>query len=928
MAEGTAQEPPVRGVVRTTTVLDIPLVRVRRPIDLVMMLATVAGLAAVLLLSVYAYRTTTAVTLDVQSVLARVLRNILLVPINAIEGFLTLILPIVVIVGQLVRRQLRAVVDAVAAAVAAVLITAAAVWLLDSYAPEAILRSLRLHDGVEMVMTVSPMVAGLAAFLTGTGTRDESRLVGISWNLLWVVLVVSVIAGDSTLAGAIVSVLLGRTAGLGMRYASGVLSRRAHGQALVEGIRRAGVDAVSVIRIGDSTDTASLQSEAVVATNPIGYVLTGAAQEVDDGAAARPGQVTSAGGALAEPPPAAGGPLEPATTPGEGDAPRVSSAVGTQMPPGPQDADARAADTDAWLPPVGPTPAEVPDHVQESATVATEREGANRVYAVTDVAGRRWDAVVLDADRQVIGWLNGVITSLTRRGLDRRTSVSLRQSAERASLMYYAAAAAGVNCPRLHGIAEAGASVLLLGEHVPRARQLADVPDSVVTDEVMMNAWEQLRIAHTAGLAHRNISADTVYVVTSGSDEHQVWLNGWEEGEIAASSLARRVDLAQLLTLFALRVGPQRAIAAASRSLSIAQLAEIAPLLQPIAMPAQTRAAARANKAGMSALRSHLVDFIPTAGEVEPIQLARFNARTAITLTIAVVAGWILLTTLNFETIADVVADANPMWMVVAFGLGLLTYLGAALGLVGFSPERLGLWRTIQVQVASSVVTLVAPAGVGPAALNLRFMQKRGLRTPMALATVALLQVSQFVTTVLLLVAIALLTGSSGALQQLPSGAVLIGVGVVLVLAGAVMAIGTLRRWVIDKVRPTLQQVWPRLVWVIGQPHRLAMALGGNLLMTIGYLAAFAAALAAFGQTLPLTSLAIIYLTGNAVGAAIPTPGGIGTVELALSTGLTTAGIATAAAASTAVLFRVLTFWVRVPLGWWALRHLQRRNLI
>lgn len=894
MAEGTAQEPPARGPVRTISVLDIPLVRVRRPIDLVMMLATIAGIVAVLVLSVYAYRTTTAVTQDVQSVFAQVLRNILLIPINAIEGFLTLILPIVVIAEQLIRRQVRAVIDAVAAAAAAILLAGGAVWLLQILAPEALMRALRLHDGTELVMTITPMVAGLAAFLTGTGTRDERRLVGISWNLLWVVLVVSVIAGEATLAGAITSVLLGRAVGLGMRYASGVLSRRAHGQVLIEGIRRAGVDAVSVIRIGDSTDTASLKGEAVQASNPIGYVAPSRLPPpADDGAAAGGGALTSS------------------------EHPAVGEAAGG----------AGAGGTAAG--PTAPVPdTVVPDHVQESATVATEREGANRVYAVTDTTGRRWDAVVLDADRQVIGWLNGLITTLTRRGLDRRTSASLRQSAERASLMYYAASAAGVNCPRLHGIAEAGASVLLLGEHVVDAHQVADLPDVAITDAMMMNAWEQLRIAHTAGLAHRNISADTVYVVSSGSDEGQVWLNGWEEGEIAATSLARRVDLAQLLTLFALRVGPQRAVAAASRSLSIAQLAEIAPLLQPIALPAQTRAAARANKVGMRTLRAHLVEFIPTAEAVEPIQLARFNARTAITLTVAVVAGWILLTTLNFETITEVVADANPMWMVVAFGLGLLTYLGGAMGLAGLSPDRLGLWRTTQVQVAASVITLVAPAGVGPAALNLRFMQKRGVATPMALATVALLQVSQFVTTVLLLIAIALLTGSSGALQQLPSGAVLIGVGVVLVLVGAVLAIGSLRRWVIAKVRPTLQQVWPRLVWVIGQPHRLAMALGGNLLMTAGYLGAFAAALAAFGQSLPPTSLAVVYLTGNAVGSAIPTPGGIGTVELALSTGLTTAGIAAAAAASTAVLFRVLTFWIRVPLGWWALRHLQRRNML
>ncbi|WP_147919053.1 lysylphosphatidylglycerol synthase transmembrane domain-containing protein [Ruania zhangjianzhongii] len=939
MAEGTAQEPPARGRFRTITVLDIPLVRVRRPIDLVMMLATVAGIVAVLVLSVFAYRTTTAVTQDVQSVFAQVLRNILLVPINAIEGFLTLILPIVVIAEQLFRRQVRAVIDAVAAALAAILITSAAVWLLHSLAPEAMLRALRLHEGTDLVMTITPMVAGLAAFLTGTGTRDERRLVGISWNLLWVVLVVSVIAGESTLAGAIISVLIGRAVGLGMRYASGVLSRRAHGQVLVEGIRRAGVDAVSVIRIGDSTDAASLQSESVTATNPIGYVApSGSRAPVDDGAAPSGAPLTSAGGPAGVTPPGHGevaphGPGEAAPRgPGREVPARPDGNAGTAPPPGPGTGPPRYPGSGpgglAEADDAAPSGAVVPDHVQESATVATEREGANRVYAVTDTTGQRWDAVVLDADRQVIGWLNGLITTLTRRGLDRRTSVGLRQSAERASLMYYAASAAGVNCPRLHGIAEAGASVLLLGEHVRDAQQLADLPDTAITDDVMMNAWEQLRIAHTSGLAHRNICADTVSVVSSGSDAGQVWLNGWEEGEIAATSLARRVDLAQLLTLFALRVGPQRAVAAASRSLNIAQLAEIAPLLQPIAMPAQTRAAARANKAGMRTLRSHLVDFIPTAGDVEPIQLARFNARTAITLTVAVVAGWVLLTTLNFETITEVVVDANPMWMVVAFGLGLLTYLGGAMGLTGLSPDRLGLWRTTLVQVAASVITLVAPAGVGPAALNLRYMQKRGVATPMALATVALLQVSQFVTTVLLLIAIALLTGSSGALQQVPSGAVLIGVGVVLLLVGVVMAVGSLRRWVIAKVRPTLQQVWPRLVWVIGQPHRLAMALGGNLLMTAGYLGAFAAALAAFGQSLPPTSLAIVYLTGNAVGSAIPTPGGIGTVELALSTGLTTAGIAAAAAASTAVLFRVLTFWIRVPLGWWALRYLQRRNML
>src|SRR5699024_8601529 len=403
-----------------------------------------------------------------------------------------------------------------------------------------------------------------------------------------------------------------------------------------------------------------LRAESVVAANAIGYVPGPSAASASLPEAERGSEDVPAAEAIA--------------TSESGDEPAAPAAQASPA----------AERSPAPAPPGGPeapataeaAAAAMGGHVQESATIATEREGANRVYAVTDTQGRRWDAVVLDGDRQVIGWLNGVITTITRRGLSRRRSVSLRQSAERASLMYYAAAAA---------------CVLVLGEHVSAARQLADRPDEAITDEVMMSAWQQLRIAHTAGLAHRNLSADTVYVVTEGDERDQVWLNGWEEGEIASGSLSRRADLAQLLTLFALRVGPHRAVAAASRCLSIAQLAEIAPLLQPIAMPARTRAAARSNKASMRTLRSHLVEFIPTAGDVEPIQLARFNARTAVTLTVAVVAGWVLLTTLNFEQITEVVTGANPWWMVLAFGLGLLTYLGSAMGLVGFSPDRLGL---------------------------------------------------------------------------------------------------------------------------------------------------------------------------------------------------------------------------------------------
>ena len=68
------------------------------------------------------------------------------------------------------------------------------------------------------------------------------------------------------------------------------------------------------------------------------------------------------------------------------------------------------------------------------------------------------------------------------------------------------------------------------------------------------------------------------------------------------------------------------------------------------------------------------------------------------------------------------------------------------------------------------------------------------------------------------------------------------------------------------------------------------------------------------------------YLAGGAVGNAAPTPGGLGAVEAAISTGLAAAGMPGASAVSAVLLFRLATFWIPVPLGWLAYVWMQRRN--
>jgi uncharacterized membrane protein YbhN (UPF0104 family) len=540
------------------------------------------------------------------------------------------------------------------------------------------------------------------------------------------------------------------------------------------------------------------------------------------------------------------------------------------------------------------TPDTAPD---DPAALALSRTGDNRVYALYCDDGVRRDVVVLDGDRQVVGLITRLWQALRLRGIEGRAAISLKAVAERTALLSYAATAAGVRTPRLLGIGESGDSIALVLEHASPAVSLRDLPDDDVRDDVLAEAWEQLGRAHAAGLTHRALTQDVLLTHRDADGGPHVWITGWEQGDIASSPLSRRLDLVQMLALIGLRVGPRRAVASAVRALPDADIAAIGPLIQSIALPRTTREEVRRAKGLLGELRDALVERLPEAS----------------------------VTTINFNEIAQAVRDANPWWIAVAFALAITTWFGAGLTLVAFSPARVPIGRATLTAAAGSFVALAAPAGIGPAALNLRLLTQRGVSMSMAVATVALVQVSQFVVTVLLLVALSIFTGS-GALVELPSPAVLITLAAVALAVVATLLVPPVRRWGMGYIGPRLAQVWPRLAQMLSHPGRLALGVAGNLIMTLGYIVALWCCLAAFGESLSLVDIALVNLVGNALGALIPTPGGLGGVEGALTAGLSAAGVPATIAFSATILYRLCTYWGRVPIGWVAMRYLERKG--
>jgi len=179
-----------------------------------------------------------------------------------------------------------------------------------------------------------------------------------------------------------------------------------------------------------------------------------------------------------------------------------------------------------------------------------------------------------------------------------------------------------------------------------------------------------------------------------------------------------------------------------------------------------------------------------------------------------------------------------------------------------------------------------------------------------------------------LLLLVAALTGASAQHSVAVPGWLLIALGALAFVFLILLAIPITRRWVAAQVLPPVREAIPRLLDLVTNPRKLAEGLVGILLLNAANTGALWCATRAFGGTVDILAVALVYLGGSAIGSIAPTPGGLGAVELALSTGLTAAGMPTASAVSAVLLFRLGTFWLPVPAGWLAFHWLQSKDAL
>ncbi|WP_308119328.1 lysylphosphatidylglycerol synthase transmembrane domain-containing protein [Streptomyces sp. JJ38] len=852
---------------------DEPLLsaRVHRPSDLMRLLLGTVGIAVVLAIAYFAHATTAGIEQDIDKGAGQAPPLVISI-LGVVSSIAVLIVPVAFAIERLIKRDGLRIADGVLAAVLAhgVSLTAA-LWIAEA-APLPIQEAFtKPAPGGGMTDPVHNYLGPVIAYMTAVGMARRPR-----WRvLLWVVLLADalsvLISGYTTSMAIVLTVLIGWSVAYGTVYAVGSPNVRPTGQNLLAGLRRVGFSPVTALRAED----------------------------------------------------------------GYGDHDR------------------------------------------------------GRRYVVTMEEGPPLDVTIVDREQQAHGYFYRAWRRLVLRGIGQRRSLqSLRQALEQEALLAYAAIAAGANAPKLIATSELGPdAVMLVYEHIG-GRPLDALPDDEVTDTLMEASWRQVRALQSRRIAHRRLSGDALLVDRSGA----VFLTDLRVGEIAAGDISLRMDVSQLLTTFGLRVGAQRAVRAAVNVLGPDTVADSLPLLQPLALSRSTRhtlrrlakeraererervlevakahrearearskdsgepqlpeEAARSEAAEHDRAEAEAVDraveetreedllsqirqevlLIRPQAPVVPVQLERIRPRTLVSFIAGALAAYFLLTQLTHGSFTDLVSDAHWGWVAFAVAASAMSYVGAALSLLGFVPEKVPFPRTVAAQVAGSFVKLVAPAAIGGVALNTRFLQRAGVRPGYAVASVGASQLFALSVHVLLLLSFGYITGKEQAPSIPPSRTVIAGLLTAAVLVLVVSAIPPLRRFVVTRLRVLFAGVVPRMLDVVQRPTKLASGIGGMLLLTVAFVLCLDASVRAFGGEVSFAMVAVVFLAGNALGSAAPTPGGLGAVEGALIFGLTTlGGLGEGTAISAVLLFRLLTFWLPVLPGWLAFTRLTARKAL
>ncbi|WP_211265486.1 lysylphosphatidylglycerol synthase transmembrane domain-containing protein [Actinacidiphila oryziradicis] len=296
---------------------------------------------------------------------------------------------------------------------------------------------------------------------------------------------------------------------------------------------------------------------------------------------------------------------------------------------------------------------------------------------------------------------------------------------------------------------------------------------------------------------------------------------------------------------------------------------------------------------------------------------------------ITAVGVWVVRNWPVFASGGRDLLGANHYWLLAAVTVTGLGWVAVSCTRQGAVLEPLPAGRLLATQLAASAANHLLPAGLGAGAVNLRFLRGCGIPLARSSAALALYSLAESAGRVVLL--LVLLAAFPDALRLdalIPNGTGLllasVAAGLVCSVLLAVTAVRPLRRI----VRAFLDTALTDARSLHAMPARALALWGGSLAFPALQAAGLVAVALALDVPVPVVHVAIAYLAATCVAAAVPTPGGIGSVDAALVVALVTAGAPVAVATSAVLGYRIVTVWLPLLPAALVLGVLVRRKVV
>jgi uncharacterized protein (TIRG00374 family) len=563
--------------------------------------------------------------------------------------------------------------------------------------------------------------------------------------------------------------------------------------------------------------------------------------------------------------------------------------------------------------PAGPGPL-VLSAVGHQAPATTESAEPAASTAIVEMYGpnQRSGGVV----RQIWRWLR------LRNAESAPLQTSMRRTVEHRALMAIAIGELGLANSKSVALAALDRGWMLYAHSPPRG---IAVDETSADDTLALAVWKALGRLHHDQISHGNLRGHEITI-----EDGAALFGGFGNAEFGATEAQLQTDIAALLVTTTAIFDAETAVGAAIEVFDKDAVLTASRRLTKSAVPKRIRAPLADATAVMTAARDE-VKRQTGADQIKTETITRFTRYQFIQLVLLV--GLVYVAYPFIGTLPAFFAElrtANYWWALLGLIVSAATYVGAAAALWACASGMVSFRNLVIMQVANTFAATTTPAGVGGLALSTRFLQKGGLGALRATAAVALLQSVQFITHVILLVFFTVVAGASTNLSHfVPSPIVIYLIaGLALGILGTFMVVPKLRGWLGTEVRPRLKEVGGELVELVREPKRLAIIVGGCATTTLGAALALWASVEAFGGGTTFVTVTVVTMIGGTLASAAPTPGGVGAVEAALIGGLAAFGVPAAVAVPSVLLYRVLTCWLPVSIGWPVMRWLTAKDMI